>query len=182
MTTIEIPIRRGRRGARVVMDAAESMAGTTRPPVVARTLALAHTMQTMIERGEVTDQADLARVFGFTRARISQIMDLALLAPDIQDDILRAVELGGRDAVTERELRRVVRATSWSEQRRAWRGPRASEGDQISSGVRQRSKCLTASVEPTSSRARPSRASSSTRAVGSSPATARPMSPRNASR
>jgi hypothetical protein len=37
----------------------------------------------MIERGEVRDYADLARLGYVTRARLTQIMNLLLLAPDI---------------------------------------------------------------------------------------------------
>ena len=50
-------------------------------PVVARTLVLAHKMQAMIDRGRFADQAGLARMFGFARARISQMLDLTLLVP-----------------------------------------------------------------------------------------------------
>jgi hypothetical protein len=42
----------------------------------------------MIERGEVRDYADLARLGYVTRARLTQIMNLLLLAPDIQERVL----------------------------------------------------------------------------------------------
>ncbi|MDX2087844.1 MAG: hypothetical protein SFX73_08340 [Kofleriaceae bacterium] len=72
--------------------------------------------------------AELARAGGVTRARLSQILDLTLLAPDIQEEILafRAVE-SGRDPVTTRELRPVTRSMSWSEQRQVWRALRLGE-------------------------------------------------------
>ena len=38
----------------------------------------------LVDRGEVADYADLARLTHVSRARISQIMNLTLLAPDIQ--------------------------------------------------------------------------------------------------
>ena len=66
-------------------------------PRVARLLALAHKFQGMLDRGEVASMAELARLGCVTPARITQIMDLLLLAPDIQEEILflPAVE-GGR--------------------------------------------------------------------------------------
>jgi hypothetical protein len=48
-------------------------------------MALAIKFQDMIERGEVRDYADLARLGYVTRARITQIMNLLLLAPDLQE-------------------------------------------------------------------------------------------------
>ena len=75
-------------GARVSLDPAAVVAAsapTEQVPRIARTLALAHVMQRMIDRGEVKDQAELARMLGFTRARVTQMLDLTLLAPDIQE-------------------------------------------------------------------------------------------------
>ena len=59
-------------------------------------------------------------MLGFTRARVTQLLDLTLLAPDIQEEILVAEVEPGRDAVTERALRGVVRRPEWAEQRLAW--------------------------------------------------------------
>lgn len=111
-TVIEAPLK-SRRPEHPVQE-------RSRPPIVARTLAIAHVMQRMIARGEVADQSDLASRLGFTRARISQMIDLTLLAPDIQEALLFAAEHGPRDRLTERELRRVVRHVKWSTQRQAW--------------------------------------------------------------
>jgi hypothetical protein len=55
---------------------------------VARTLALAHTIDEMIRTGELRDLADAARAVGVTRARMTQIMNLLLLAPEIQEALL----------------------------------------------------------------------------------------------
>lgn len=91
-----------------------------RPLRVARMLALAHRMQAMLDSGEVEDQATLARRLGFSRARVTQLLALLLLAPDIQEEILFIMVPPGRDPVTEHGLREVVRATLWSEQREIW--------------------------------------------------------------
>jgi hypothetical protein len=63
--------------------------------------------------------ADLARPCGVTRARMTQIMDLLLLAPGIQEALLFPVE-GGHDPIHLRELRYVCQAPEWAEQRKRW--------------------------------------------------------------
>ncbi len=97
-----------------------------RPARVARMLALAHRLEAAIERGEYADRAEVARVLGFTRARISQLLDLTLLAPDIQERVLALQALDGREPLAERALREVVRHEGWTEQRAAWRGAACS--------------------------------------------------------
>jgi hypothetical protein len=93
-----------------------------RIPRVARLLALAHRFQGLLARGEVQSMADLARLGGVTRARVTQIMDLLLLAPDIQEALLFLPPVeGGRDPIHLRELRYVCQAPEWAEQRRRWR-------------------------------------------------------------
>ena len=91
-----------------------------RPAHVARMLALAHHLQGAIDRGLVPDRAAVARRLGFTRARITQLLDLLLLAPDIQVKVLEMEAVDGREPASERTLLAVVRAGSWAEQRAAW--------------------------------------------------------------
>lgn len=91
-----------------------------RPAKVARMLALAHKLQRAIKRGEYESRADLARVYGLSRARITQLLDLLLLAPDIQERVLELEAIDGREPLTERGLRDVVRYESWVEQHAAW--------------------------------------------------------------
>jgi hypothetical protein len=91
-------------------------------------LALAHAFEAMIRRGEVTDYADIARLTGFTRARITTMMDLTLLAPDIQEALLHLGPVTARgDSITERDLRRIAATTAWSGQRAVWKKLRRSE-------------------------------------------------------
>jgi ParB-like chromosome segregation protein Spo0J len=87
------------------------------PARVARELALAHALQARLDAGEFRDHADMARALGFTRARVSQIMDLLLLAPDIQEEVLFA-DYATR--VTGHALRALVRRPCWDDQRREW--------------------------------------------------------------
>lgn len=90
------------------------------PARIARQLALAHALQRRVGQGEFRDYADMARALGFTRARITQLMDLLLLAPDIQAEILRLEFPAGAPQPTERALRRVLRSPVWAEQRHTW--------------------------------------------------------------
>ena len=81
-------------------------------------MALAIKFQEMVERGEVCDYADIARLGYVTRARITQIMNLLNLAPDIQEEILSCQ----RDSpgIQERQLRSVTSLVLWREQRQLW--------------------------------------------------------------
>jgi len=92
-----------------------------RPLKVARMLALAHVFQRMIQAGVMADQTELARLTGFSNARITQLMNLTLLAPSIQEEILGMTVESGRDRVTERSLRRVVGLVEWEEQEVVWK-------------------------------------------------------------
>ena len=88
-----------------------------RPAKVARLLAMAHKLQRPIDEGKVEDRAALARQLGVSRARVTQILDLTLLAPDIQEEILFMEAVDGVEPVSERALREIVWHESWMEQR-----------------------------------------------------------------
>ena len=63
-------------------------APTSRVPHLARLMALAIRFESLLARGEVWDYADLARLGHVTRARITQVMNLLNLAPDLPEAIL----------------------------------------------------------------------------------------------
>lgn len=75
-------------------------------PRIARLMALAIHFDGLIQTGVVRDYADLARLGGVSRARITQIMNLLNLPPWKQEEIL-FLECGsnGRNQLTERGLR-----------------------------------------------------------------------------
>ena len=92
-----------------------------RIPRISRLMALAIRFDGLVRRGEVRDYADLARLGYVTRARITQIMNLLNLAPDIQEEILflpRTVK--GRDRLREKEVRPIAAVPHWSRQRKMW--------------------------------------------------------------
>ena len=84
-----------------------------RPARVAQVLALAHRFQAAIDRGDYRDRAELANQLGFTRARVTQLPDLLLLAPDIQARVLDLEAVDVVEPMAERALREVVRHESW---------------------------------------------------------------------
>ena len=90
------------------------------PATVAKRLALAHRIAEDIEVGLYADQADVARRHGLTRARLTQLMNLLLLAPDIQEEVLALEFPAGREPITERTLRRVFESLVWEDQRARW--------------------------------------------------------------
>jgi len=93
-----------------------------RAPRVARHLALAHEIERRVRAGELDDLAHAARVFGLTRARVTQIANLLLLAPAIQEEILAMPAVtAGRDPITERTLRPIVAEPAWERQAAMWR-------------------------------------------------------------
>jgi hypothetical protein len=98
-------------------------------PRVAQVLALALQFQEMIDRGEIHGYADLARLGCVSRERISQIMILTWLAPDIQQEILMLPPTpGGRFPVCEEMLHPIARLALWEAQREPWRKLKQDKG------------------------------------------------------
>ena len=90
-------------------------------------MALAIQFQEMIRQGDARDYADLARLGCITRERMSQIMELVWLAPDIQQEILEfPPSRGARFPISERAVRVIAAALSWREQRGKWLAMRAA--------------------------------------------------------
>jgi hypothetical protein len=70
----------------------------------------------------VKDYAELARLGHVTRARITQVMNLLLLAPDIQEELLFLPKVEtGRDPLVLRDLLPVAASPDWEKQRQKWR-------------------------------------------------------------
>jgi hypothetical protein len=89
---------------------------SARAPRVARLVALAHKLESLVQKGEVRDYGELARLGRISPARLSQILLLAQLAPVIQERILflPAWEDG---VISELELRETIaREIRWDRQ------------------------------------------------------------------
>lgn len=123
MTTVTRPIHfRVRQTRRRIVTEPAPPPPPGRVPRVARLMALAIKFDKLLQDGVVGSQTDLAALARVTQPRMTQIMNLLHLAPDIQEQILflpPATE--GRDPVTERDLRGIVTLWDWTSQREAWR-------------------------------------------------------------
>lgn len=103
-------------------------AGPVAPPVevgriprITRMLALAHRFDRLLQDGVVTDQADLARLGHISRARVTQILNLLQLAPDIQESILFLPRIQrGREPIQEHQIRPIAATPEWRVQRQLW--------------------------------------------------------------
>jgi predicted XRE-type DNA-binding protein len=100
-----------------------------RPARVAFMLALAHKVRQVIEHGQVRDQAEVARRLGFTRARITHLVNLTFLAPDLQERVLALQAVDGNEPMSERDLRKLALVRSWQDQRKAWPLPSSSPAE-----------------------------------------------------
>lgn len=122
MTEVVIAFQGGRAWSQI-RQAAKRAPTRRYPARIARQLALAHALRRRLERGEFADFADMARQLGFTRARVTQLMDLLLLAPEVQEEILFLELPPGAQPLSERGLREALLGTiDWQEQRRRWEG------------------------------------------------------------
>lgn len=90
-------------------------------PRISRLMALAIKFDELIQRSEVRDYADLARLGYVSRARITQIMNLLNLAPDIQEALLiLPITVKGRDPIQEKHVRPIAAVSLWNRQRKMW--------------------------------------------------------------
>jgi hypothetical protein len=92
-----------------------------RIPRVTQVLALAMHFDDMIRQGVAKDYADVARLAGLCRERISKVMRLTYLAPEIQVELLYLPPTPtGRYPISETCMRRIASLLSWPDQRQQW--------------------------------------------------------------
>ena len=114
----DIPLNWAKRAGRPAKRKTAPEPAPPRIPRITRLMALAIKFQDMVDRGEVRDYAELARLGYVTRARITQIMNLVNLAPDIQEQLLFASNLTGPNVpLFERQLRPIISVVDWPTQR-----------------------------------------------------------------
>jgi hypothetical protein len=125
MVTCKVHFERAAKG-KLEMRRGDASACAAAPggrvPRISRLMALAIRFDDLLRRGEVNDYAELARVGHVTRARVTQIMNLLMLAPDIQEAILflPLVERGD-DPIKEWQVRPIAAEVVWARQRTGWR-------------------------------------------------------------
>ena len=91
-------------------------------PRISRLMALSIRMEEMLRRGEAQDTFDLAELGKVSQPRITQILSLSLLAPDIQEALLGLPrETNGKSKIHERNVRPITQEPLWDRQRELWR-------------------------------------------------------------
>ena len=92
-----------------------------RVPRIARLMALAIRCNDLIRDGVIANESELADFGQITTARMTQIMSLLNLAPDIQEHILFLPRTeNGRDIVKETDVRPIASTLDWCKRRRMW--------------------------------------------------------------
>ena len=100
-----------------------------RVPRVARLLALAIRLEQLVQARVIANYAALAELGHVSRARVTQILNLRLLAPDIQEALLFLPRTErGRDPIHLGELQRLALVVDWKEQRKLWQALLAKKG------------------------------------------------------
>jgi hypothetical protein len=90
-------------------------------PRVSRLMALAIKFDRQLHEGTLKDYAEIAEVGGVSRARVTQVMNMLMMAPEIQEEILfLPLTMKGRDLITESHVRVVSGISDWGKQRRIW--------------------------------------------------------------
>ena len=124
----------GRRRATAAPETNDAPATATEPaptpkaipaapiPKITRLLVLGHHFERLVRGGGVKDFAEIARLTGMSRARVTQIVNLTLLAPGLQEEVLAFNHSADRrETIFEGDLRAAASAAAWSEQPRRWK-------------------------------------------------------------
>ena len=124
MTTITRQIHFGLKARRKVARPGPTPKPTKencKIPRISKLMALAIKFDNLLRDGKVADLSELARLAHVSQPRMTQIMNLLHLAPDIQEELLHLQPvIKGRDTITERHLRPICKIISWQKQREQW--------------------------------------------------------------
>ena len=89
-------------------------------PRLRQSLILAHQLQELFKNGKASDFTQVAKWLNVTHARVCQLLNLVLLAPEIQEEIL----LSSDDKIhrlTERRIHRIPMTVDWQKQKEMWK-------------------------------------------------------------
>ena len=117
--TVHVPFRVRKRGGRKLMVSPDGTTEPARPQVdnsLVKALARAHRWKRLLDSGEFTTIAELAKREGISKSYMTRVLRLTLLAPDIVEAIL-----DGRQG-PEMTLARVLEPfqVEWNEQRKSF--------------------------------------------------------------
>jgi hypothetical protein len=116
-----------RSGTKQIQSGGKPAISAGRVPRITRLLALAHHCFRLVQSGAIINQSELAHFGQISTTRMTQIMWLDNLAPDIQEEILflpRTTQ--GRDVIKEANIRPIAKTLDWNKQRQMWRELRNS--------------------------------------------------------
>ena len=108
-------------GCKRLREGEEAAKPAGRVQRVSRVMALAIQCDQLIRDGMMKNQSELAHYAQVTTARMTHIMWLTNLAPEIQEAILFLPHVeSGPDKVKEIDVRRIARVMDWGVQRGRW--------------------------------------------------------------
>ena len=116
---------KNRVGKHIAMVEGPPPAAPERPrgrlPRITRYMALAIYYEDLIRQGHVHDYAEIAALGHVTRARVTQIMNLRLLAPNIQEELISLGRVAKcRKYLCLRRLQAISLEFDWRRQRELW--------------------------------------------------------------
>lgn len=132
MITIKrkLEIKRVAQGRKIIREASETTDATEKPkptatlgkiPRISRLMALAIRFDHLLKTGTVTNLYELANAGHVSQPRMTQILNMTLLAPDIQEQILLLPRVKkGRPDLNEKAVRPICAVVLWDEQRKMW--------------------------------------------------------------
>ena len=116
-----IHLKSGRRGWKRIVIGPKPVQKQGRVPKISRYMALAIKLDRLIQEGKVAGYADLAKLAGVDCSRLSRIMNLRLLATEIQEKLLFLPEVvHGPDPITLKDVLPLVKEQDWARQRERW--------------------------------------------------------------
>ena len=126
MITIKqkVHFSRGKAGRRRIATKPQTteIVPVGRVPRISKLMALAIRFDGLIREGKVADQSELARLAHVTQPRMTQIMNLLHLAPDIQEELLFLPRItAGKPTIHEKMLRPITTEIDWEKQHEMWR-------------------------------------------------------------
>jgi hypothetical protein len=95
-------------------------ADVRKEPHLRKSLVLAYQIQDLLDRNKASNYEQVARWLNFNRARVSQIMTLLFLSPEIQKEILFSDSLAVL-GLTEFHIRQIPMEGDWKKQMKLWR-------------------------------------------------------------
>ena len=112
-----------RSGTKQIQSGAKPVIPAGRVPRISRLLALAHHCFRLVQSKAIINQSELAHFGQISTTRMTQIMWLDNLAPDIQEEILFLPKTTkGRDSIKEADSRPIAKTLDWNKQRQMWKG------------------------------------------------------------